>query len=601
MVGIKLMNPFSRRSRSATEDPRKHKNNNRSNNNEPLKRVSNSIVGVGHSFSYKVTEEDTLTDPSHNATNKSFTSAFASTYKKLSFHVSPSRTATSDDEFEADMDGVYPNGTIVATKYGTAIVLEYRPDDKIYVCKTFWHATAYFNPETIVREVVCMIGDRVKTKWGMATVESYYLNDDMYGIALDWRWDDDHVWRMKATTKMFELIEKNPKSRAQITKELMQKTASVGYSSLRSSTSNGYNTLVNKMASMSNTLPSLVSSPRLEEMTKPATKPVWTPYGEGRVIGHRDSDGMAKVKLRSGAIVFLMATSLESLPYGTSDPISTIYGDGYVSSYRHSDTMYTLSIGTPGVDFFTRDIHSIVKPSAPKETGVSSIFKSFPKVPAKFSTPKMFQSLPSVPLKRDKFAIGDHLKCQFGSATITDYRPNDDVYVCVLNTMVGAPPVMYIASGQMDTVFPESLNPTALGSLLQMTYHATKTLQTSTVQSANVLQKTVKDKWESSQKKRNKYSIDERVLCGAFGSGFVLNFRSDEHSFIYQVKLRKMAIMGYFQESSIRPFPYERATHVLVGEKHISVPMEAYQSQYKTSRSDIIKNSIAVGRHVAIQ
>ncbi|OQR93992.1 hypothetical protein ACHHYP_01977 [Achlya hypogyna] len=610
MVGLALRNPFGRRTRSASlpEDD----NQLLKPSELPPKRLSSTIVEQVPKHA-KLAPPQTPEEEAHPAPTKktpmSLKAAFASTsgymYKKLSFRPTPDKAHEGDEQdWESEpADSIFAPGTVVATKYGTAVVLEYRPHDHFYVVKTFWHATAFFNAETVVREVVCMIGDRVKTRWGMATVENYYLDDDMYGIALDWRWDDDHVWRMKATTKMFTLVAKNPKSRAQITKELMQKTAAVGYSSLRtstsslrSSTSSSYSSLVTKMASISTTI---APSPKPQQDVKPRVA-VWTPYGEGRVLGVRAADGMAKVKLRAGAVAYMLATSLEPLPYGTTDFVATIFGDGYVSSYRHSDTMYTVVVGSPGITLFTCNITSLLPPATPPvaaPTVAASLLKALPKVP--FSAPKMFQSLPaglpaSLPsARKDKYVVGDRLRSKFGTATIMFHRADDDVFGCALDS---APSMLFVPGANMDSVFTDALNPTKMTALLQMTFQATKSLQTSTVQSATVLQKTVKDKWEASLKKRPKFAVDDRVLCGAFGSGFVLDARPDGGSYVYHVKLRKLGIEGHFHESALRHFPYDRATHVIVGEKHVSVPMEAYQEQYKKSRSEIIKDSMAANK-----
>ncbi len=96
--------------------------------------------------------------------------------------------------------------------------------------------------------------------------------------------------------------------------------------------------------------------------------------------------------------------------------------------------------------------------------------------------------------------------------------------------------------------------------------------------------------------------MNERVLCGAFGSGFVIDvvIRDDQRTtvdYCYQVKLRKLNIVAYFQESALRAFPYHKATHVIVGQKLISI--DAYQTQVKKSRSDIIKSSITASQTVA--
>ena len=139
-------------------------------------------------------------------------------------------------------------GAIVATKYGTATVLSVRRTDGFYVLRFVHNAVGYFHPDSIVREIKCLVGERVKTRWGMATVDNYYVEDDMYSIALDWRWDNDHFWRMKATTKMFEKL--NPRTSSTSLVQSMQKTAKDGYSSFRSSTSSGYASFVTKISSM---------------------------------------------------------------------------------------------------------------------------------------------------------------------------------------------------------------------------------------------------------------------------------------------------------------------------------------------------------------
>ena len=63
----------------------------------------------------------------------------------------------------------YPEGTYVATKYGTAIVLQFRDEDDMYVVRMVYNAVAYFHADSIVREIKCMVGDRVKTKWGLSS------------------------------------------------------------------------------------------------------------------------------------------------------------------------------------------------------------------------------------------------------------------------------------------------------------------------------------------------------------------------------------------------------------------------------------------------
>lgn len=133
-------------------------------------------------------------------------------------------------------------GACVATVYGTGVVLDVRLDDGFYIVQLAPKSVAYLREDAIVREIKAVVGERVKTRWGLATVEQYYVDDDMYNIALDWRWDDEHVWRMKATTKKFDKI--HPRG------SLMQNTRNLlfeGYSSIRDSTSTGYANVVARL------------------------------------------------------------------------------------------------------------------------------------------------------------------------------------------------------------------------------------------------------------------------------------------------------------------------------------------------------------------
>lgn len=144
---------------------------------------------------------------------------------------SSSPSPLSEPEFKAR------RGMCVATTFGTGTVLDVRLDDGFYVVQLVPKSIAYLREDTIIREVKSVVGERVKTRWGMATVEQYYVEEDMYSIALDWRWDDEHVWRMKATTKKFEKI--HPRG------TLIQNTKNrffEGYSSLRESVGSKLNT-----------------------------------------------------------------------------------------------------------------------------------------------------------------------------------------------------------------------------------------------------------------------------------------------------------------------------------------------------------------------
>ncbi|GAB9470637.1 hypothetical protein Gpo141_00007877 [Globisporangium polare] len=133
-------------------------------------------------------------------------------------------------------------GACVATKFGTGVVVDIRLDDGFYIVQLVPKSVAYLREDMIIREIKSIVGERVKTRWGLATVEHYYVEDDMYSIALDWRWDDDHVWRMKATTKKFEKI--------LVRGSIMQNTRNMlfeGYSTIRGSTTTGYANVVARL------------------------------------------------------------------------------------------------------------------------------------------------------------------------------------------------------------------------------------------------------------------------------------------------------------------------------------------------------------------
>lgn len=160
-----------------------------------------------------------------------------SLYRKMSIRQSSAPDPATDGaaaagaDPEASADAYkWRRGMCVATVFGTGTVLDLRLDDGFYIVQLVPNSVAYLREDAVIREIKSVVGERVKTRWGLATVEHYYVEDDMYSIALDWRWDDEHVWRMKATTKKFEKITRG---------SIMQNTKNKlfeGYSSLRSST-----------------------------------------------------------------------------------------------------------------------------------------------------------------------------------------------------------------------------------------------------------------------------------------------------------------------------------------------------------------------------
>lgn len=55
-----------------------------------------------------------------------------------------------------------------------------------------------------------------------------------------------------------------------------------------------------------------------------------------------------------------------------------------------------------------------------------------------------------------------------------------------------------------------------------------------------------------------------------FGSGFVVDVRPIDK--IYEIYLRRLKFSGFFHESAISEFPYERVTHFIVDGKTVPAP-----------------------------
>ncbi|RHZ40347.1 hypothetical protein DYB26_008222 [Aphanomyces astaci] len=505
--------------------------------------------------------------------------------KKITFGKTKS-AEDSSPEVDGDDDGRsglsiverYPDGSYVATKYGTAIVLQYRDADRMYVVRTVYNAVAFFHATCVVREVKCMVGDRVKTKWGMATVEHYYVDDDKYSIALDWRWDDDHVWRMKATTKMFDIptpASATLASRATAARELVSKTIGDSYSSTAL-----------RMSSVSSWRPSpasYVSIMRLNSVKAAAAAvpppPVWSPmFGEGRL--ERVLDGVARVHfVRSGAVGYLQQGSYSPLDFGTGDLLATVFGPGRVvhvaQSMCDNVPVYHIHLTSQNAMLYAVYPPVLVKKASPLAT--SSYSFTLPK----FHLPSMPQAPSLMPSKQPprhaKYMVGDVLRSPvFGPATIV-----------AISTL-----------SQMPTTFPEGVGSNrrtaaavAYSSLMEKTKQAVIS-SSSMLSSANGVLKaqalSVKSSFDDLVKKG--YSVDQRVMCPPFGSGFVTAVRDDG---VYIVRLRKLKITAFFTEDALKLFPYDRATHVIVGENVRPVPMELYQATNKISRSAIIRESMA--------
>nr|CCA23222.1 conserved hypothetical protein [Albugo laibachii Nc14] len=117
--------------------------------------------------------------------------------------------------------GHYSRKTCVMTTFGTGTIQDHLSNENVYVIQLVPSGTAYLQPGHIIREIKAIIGERVRTRWGCALIEHYYVEGDMYGLAFDWRWDNEHVWKMKASRNKFEKI---PITAIGQTVQLMQHT-----------------------------------------------------------------------------------------------------------------------------------------------------------------------------------------------------------------------------------------------------------------------------------------------------------------------------------------------------------------------------------------
>ncbi|KAL4176875.1 hypothetical protein KRP22_001812 [Phytophthora ramorum] len=383
-------------------------------------------------------------------------------------------------------------GMCVATTFGTGTVLDVRLEDGFYVVQLVPKSVAYLREETIIREIKSVVGERVKTRWGMATVEQYYVEEDMYSIALDWRWDDEHVWRMKATTKKFDKV--HPRG------TLIQNTKNrlfEGYSSLRESVGSKLNTTGKSFAV--NTKHDAVQQADLGKAQ--------TPFGVCTVLEVR-TDKFFVVKTPCGATAYLNADSVRMLGRRThfvkGDRVDTPFGPGHVVHFREEDETYAVVLETQSGQsplLFINDVHA--------ETDLT-----------------------------------------YAPATATRLS---SILNLTRTSMMNAGERMRSASvaGNLPTL-PANL-PTLPGNLPTLSSVKAKVSTMATIKMAP----------------KGKFHKEERVLT-TFGSGFVVEARPQDK--IYQVYLRRLKFSGYFHESSLAPFPYERVTHFVVDGRTVPAP-----------------------------
>ncbi|TYZ61030.1 hypothetical protein PybrP1_012119 [[Pythium] brassicae (nom. inval.)] len=343
-------------------------------------------------------------------------------------------------------------GACVATKFGTGVVLDVRLDDGFYIVQLVPKSVAYLREDAIVREIKSVVGERVKTRWGLATVEQYYVEDDMYSIALDWRWDDEHVWRMKATTKKFEKIA--PRG------SIMQNTRNMlfeGYSSIRDSTSTGYANVVARL-----------NTPAAPKKPAAAQSPgkALTPFGVCTVLEVR-ADKVFVVKTPSGATAFVHADSVKlqqqrRTHFTAGDRVKTPFGLGEVLSFRDADEMYEvkleLTAPSPALapTLYISDVNAETQLTFASSSGApnnrlssiltltrNSVFSAGATVKASatgglttLSTVKAkVSTMAAVKLAKQKFQKGERVVTLMGSGFVVDARPLEKIYEVFLRRL----------------------------------------------------------------------------------------------------------------------------------------------------------------------
>ncbi|CAH0519269.1 unnamed protein product [Peronospora belbahrii] len=400
----------------------------------------------------------------------------------------------SSPSFQFEPELKYRRGTCVATIFGTGIVLDVRIEDGFYVIQLVPKSIAYLLEDTIIREIKSIVGERVKTRWGMATVEQYYIDDDMYSIALDWRWDDEHVWRMKATTKKFEKIN----SRGTLIQNTKNRLFE-GYSSLRESVGSKLNT----------TTKSFAVNTKHDALTN--LDKAQTPFGVCTVLEVRP-DKLFVGETPCGATAYLNAESVRILGrrthFASGDRVDTPFGPGLIGHFRDDDETYAVELEVSPLAgqsplLFISDVHAesnLTLAPAASNTRLSSILNL---------------------TRASMINAGERMR----SASV--------------------------AAGGLPTL-PANL-PALPGNLPTLSSVKAKVSTMATIKMTS----------------KAKFHKDERVLT-MFGSGFIVEARAQEK--IYLVNLRRLKFSGYFHESSLARFPYERVTHFVVDGRTVPAP-----------------------------
>ncbi|KAL0591781.1 hypothetical protein ABG067_000924 [Albugo candida] len=438
--------------------------------------------------------------------------AFATLRRCVSVPPLNSARNSNDNISPANRICKFRSGTCVATVFGTGTISKYRPRDDVYLVSMSPSVTAYIQANQIVREIKAAVGERVRTRWGPATIDRYYVAEDMYGITLDWRWDNEHIWRMKATTKKFEKI---PTSALGQTFQMMQSTKEYlvnGYSSIREGS---YASKMYTKAKMGQSCTPRTTQCDQSDTTKPtqSIKKAMTSFGGATIAGFRPHDSIFIANLPCGAVAYIHANMVTLHPrrsyFEEGERVQTPFGMGRIVRFQEHDYTYQVLLDQSCHIMYVSDYQA------------ESTFTSVPDFDVRESTSSQL-----IHSARNSFAVG-RLSSILSITRHSVISASATVKASTSERLPSFSTVKARVSAAANTMSP-------------FKNHAPK------------------------------FAIGDRVVAKSFGSGFVRAYRASDR--IYTIALRRIRFTGYFHESALEAFPFSRVTHMIVDGKSVPIP-----------------------------
>ncbi|CCI50512.1 hypothetical protein ABG067_001430 [Albugo candida] len=384
--------------------------------------------------------------------------------------------------------GLYSRKACVMTTFGTGTIQDHLSKENIYVIQVVALGTAYLQPSQILREIKAVVGERVRTRWGYALIEHYYVDGDMYGLAFDWRWDNEHVWKMKASRNKFERI---PTTAIGQTVQLMQHTKKHLFNGVTSIRESSY---ANKMYRM------------------------------------------AKAKRKKMECESISAGKDPSAPNFNLDledcVAVTAFGLATVRKVRDSNKIFILEYSQNVTGYFQADTVELQRRqflqtwnNVRKQSASSQL------------DGKHFIGLTSMKLLNVNADDAD-----------TPTAVNTGMLKLENDITNGQRRLSSFISKTKQSMVSASVSARA-----SATGHMTNIAQNmSAVVAAS----------SKSTTGHQRFHLGERVLASYFGSGRIQKYRPSDC--IYTILLRRSQKIGFFHESSLRPFPYDKVTHLTI-------------------------------------